>query len=79
MTNITLSVNENILKKARRIAMDKHTTVTAMIRNFLNALVTKEDIRNSSYLSKLRKTFFKFGRSMEKPLFKREDLYDRFY
>ena len=36
MPNITLSVDEEIIKKVRKIAVDKNTTLTEMVREFLN-------------------------------------------
>ena len=35
MSNITLSVDDEIIKKVRKIAIDKNTTLTAMVRDFL--------------------------------------------
>ena len=33
--NITLNICEEIVKKVRRIAIDKDTTVTVMVRDYL--------------------------------------------
>lgn len=48
MSNITLSVNDEIIKKVRKIAIDKNTTLTAMVRNFLTMTAnadTKEKMK----------------------------------
>jgi hypothetical protein len=37
MTNITLSVDEQIVKKVRKIAIDQNTTLTAMVREYLQS------------------------------------------
>ena len=41
--NITLSIDEDIMKKVRKIAIDKNTTLTAMVRDYL-ATVAKSDL-----------------------------------
>ena len=33
--NITLNIDEEIVKKVRKIAIDKDTTLTAMVRDYL--------------------------------------------
>ncbi len=44
MSNITFSLEDEIIKKARKIAIDKNTTLTAMLRNYLKSVVEKESI-----------------------------------
>ena len=36
--NITLNIDEDIVKKVRKIAIDKDTTLTAMVRDYLTWL-----------------------------------------
>jgi len=42
MPNITLSVDVDIIKKVRKIAIDKNTTLTAMIREFLTSVAARD-------------------------------------
>ncbi len=43
MKNITLSVDEAILDKVRRIAADQKTTVNALVREYLTSVALRED------------------------------------
>ena len=40
--NITLSIDEGIVKKVRKIAIDKDTTLTAMVRDYLTAVASSD-------------------------------------
>ena len=42
MKNVTLAVDEALLREARRIAADRSTTLNAMIREFLEDLARQE-------------------------------------
>jgi hypothetical protein len=43
MSNITLSVDDEVLVRARRYAVEHDTTVNGLVRDFLTALATRED------------------------------------
>ena len=40
--NITLAVDENVLKQARILAAERHMSLSAMVREYLNSLLEKE-------------------------------------
>ena len=42
MKNVTLAIDESLLREARRIAADRSTTLNAMIREFLEELAQRE-------------------------------------
>jgi metal-responsive CopG/Arc/MetJ family transcriptional regulator len=42
MKNVTISLDESLLRDARRIAADRSTTLNAMIRGFLEELADRE-------------------------------------
>ena len=44
MSNITLSVDDEIIKKVRKIAIDKNTTLTAMVREYLKSIAERDQI-----------------------------------
>ena len=44
MPNITMSIDGELLKKARKIAVDRDTSLTGMIRGYLEELVEKEEV-----------------------------------
>ena len=77
MPNITLSVDEEIIKKVRKIAIEKNTTLTAMVRDFLTA-VAKRDLQEKQLaLRKLTESFEKLSRDMGKRKWTREALHER--
>lgn len=42
MKNVTLAIEDDILREARRIAAERATTLNAMIREFLHELTQRE-------------------------------------
>lgn len=42
MRNVTLAIEDEVLREARRIAAERSTTLNGMIRNFLADLTTRE-------------------------------------
>lgn len=43
MKNLTLRIEEPTLNKARKIAAERSTSVNALIREYLNELIQRED------------------------------------
>ncbi len=41
MSNITLSVDDEVIRKVRKIAVNKNTTLTQMVRDFLSSVATR--------------------------------------
>ena len=48
MPNLTLSVDEETIKKVRKIAIEKDTTLTAMVRNFLTSVAQRNDLERKA-------------------------------
>ena len=76
MGNITLAVDEEVVKKVRRIALEKDTTLTALIRDYLKQMADSVDARQLQDSETLRKTFGNLSRPMGKRDWKRDDLYE---
>jgi predicted transcriptional regulator len=76
--NVTLSLDDDLVKKIRKIAVDRETTLTGMVRQYLEEIV-KDDAargRKRRELEALERSFqlkFKIG----KRNWTRADLYDR--
>ena len=75
--NITLSVDDEIVKKVRKIAIDKNTTLTAMVRGYLTSVANGDIASREELIQKLKSTFHAYSRNMGPRTWKREDLYDR--
>jgi len=77
MPNITLSVEKDVIKKVRKIAIDRDTTLTAMVRDFLRSVACRDMQEKERNAKKLSETFLRCSRDMGKRIWKREELYDR--
>ena len=75
--NITLNVDEDIVKKVRKIAIDKDTTLTAMVRDYLTWVATGDMAERERRVLLLEDSFKRLSRDMGPRNWTREDLYDR--
>lgn len=76
MGHITLSVDDEVVKKVRRIAMEMDTTLTAMVRDYLNQIAESADVHQLQDARALRKSLRQLSRPMGKRDWMRNDLYD---
>ncbi len=77
MPNITLSVDDEIIKKVRKIAIDKNTTLTAMVRQFLTSVAAMDAQEKNEAVKRLRKSFMNLSGDMGRRNWTREDLHER--
>ncbi|MBW2000386.1 MAG: hypothetical protein JRJ29_20810 [Deltaproteobacteria bacterium] len=77
MSNITLSIDDEIIKKVRKIAIDKNTTLTAMVRDFLTTVANRDTREKKEAVRKLRASFKTMSRDMGRRKWTREALYER--
>ena len=75
--NITLSIDEEIVKKVRKMAIDKNTTLTALVRDHLVSIANSDIVERKERVEKLKRSFQKLSRDMGPRNWSREDLYDR--
>ena len=77
MPNITLSVDDEIIKKVRKIAIDKNTTLTAMVRQFLTSVAAMDVQEKNDAVKRLQKSFLNLSCNMSHRNWTREDLHER--
>lgn len=77
MPNITLSVNNNIIKKVRKIAIDRDTTLTAMVREFLISVANSDMQARERSAQELSETFELYSLDMGPRTWLRDDLHER--
>ena len=75
--NITLSVDEEIVKKVRKIAVDKDTTLTAMVREYLTSVANHAVAGRREHVARLKDTLKRVSRDMGPRKWTREDLHAR--
>ena len=77
MPNITLNVDDDIVKKVRKIAIEKDTTLTTMIRAFLTSVAARDARVKNEALSNLHQSFKTISRDMGQRKWSRDDLHER--
>jgi len=76
MANITLKIDDELLRKARRLALQRNTSINAVIRKGLNDFVSG-DLRREAAVRGLE-TFFQRSRARVGTMtWTRDELYDR--
>jgi hypothetical protein len=77
--NITLSIDDNLVKEVRKIAVERDTTLTGLVRAHLQELAAEhaQSGRKRRELEALEESFKQFQFRMGKRTWKREDLYER--
>ena len=77
--NITLSVEDSVLKEVRRIAVEQDTTLTGMVRDYLQKLATENAASSRSRRERetLEHSFERYRFKVGKRTWKRADLYAR--
>ena len=79
---ITVSIDDELAKKVRKIAADKNTTLTAMVRDYLTSLTSTEtpaldEATREESVNKLKESWDQLSRPMGPRNWTRDDLYDR--
>ncbi len=53
MSNITMTLDDQIIKKVKKIAIEKDTTLTGLVRDYLIGIAKREDQRMEEVISQL--------------------------
>jgi hypothetical protein len=77
MPNITLHVDEGIIRKVRKIAIDRNTTLTEMVREYLTRLSEESTLQRELALRDLEDAFTSYSRDMGRRTWTREELHER--
>jgi hypothetical protein len=77
--NVTLTLDEELVKKVRKIAVERDTTLTGMIRDYLETVAADDagSGRKRREREKLERSFERFQFKVGKRTWKRADLYVR--
>jgi Family of unknown function (DUF6364) len=79
--NVTLSLDEKLVKELKKLAVDRDTTLTGLVREYLEKLAAENASsgRKRRELEALERSFKQFHRKLDfgKRTRKREDLYLR--
>ena len=77
--NITLSLDDKLVKELRKLAIDRDTTLTGLVRTYLQMLAAENATsgRKRREIEALERSFKQFHFNVGKRTWKREDLYER--
>ena len=74
--NLTLTLDEELLRAARKVALDRNTSVNQIVRDYLTALVDETD-RQEAALSNLDSLFHESRMRIGPRKWSRQDLHER--
>jgi hypothetical protein len=77
--NVTLSLNDELVKKVRKLAVERDTTLTGLLREYLEKLAAEEDSfgRKKKEQEALERSFEELQVRVNKQDWTRAQLYDR--
>lgn len=77
--NITLSLDDELVKKIRKIAVEQDTTLTGMVRDYLTSVAAQSlaSGRHRREREALERSFERFQFKVGKRTWNRADLYER--
>jgi predicted transcriptional regulator len=76
MANITLKIDDELLKKARHLAVQKKTSINAIVKEKLNEFVSR-DLRRESTLKGLEAFYRKSNARVGDKNWTRDEIYER--
>ena len=78
MPNVTIDIEQNLLNRVGRLAKDRNTTVSEMVRSYLEQLASREEeMPAEERIEKLRAVFDAGNAEVGPITWNREDLHIR--
>ncbi|HXE14710.1 MAG TPA: DUF6364 family protein [Bryobacteraceae bacterium] len=77
--NVTLSLDDDLVKEVRKIAVERDTTLTGLVRAYLQELASENAVsgRKRRERDALESTFARFQFKIGKKTWSRSDLHER--
>lgn len=77
MANITLSLDDDLVTRVRKVAIERHTSMNSMIREFLETVAQADEARRRLAVRALRRSFAEHSTPMGKHTWTRDELHER--
>ena len=77
MANVTLSINDELLKAARIIALERDTRLNELVRQYLESLAAGERAYRTSAVAELREAWSKSKAVVGEKTWSRDELHER--
>lgn len=75
--DITLDIDEEVVRKVNRIADHRGTTLSAIVRDYLASVVESDAAARQGLIARLEESVERHSRDMGPRTWTRDDLYDR--
>ena len=77
MSNITMTIDNAVIKKVKKIAIEKNTTLTGLVRDYLTGIAKREDQRTEEIISQLSEIINTSDFEVDEITWKRDELHER--
>lgn len=77
MANVTMKIDDELLKKVRKIAVEKGTSLTGLVRGYLSTVAERDEIQREKAIHKLRHLFSANSTDIGGKNWTREELHER--
>lgn len=77
MANITLAIDAETVKKVRKLALERDTTLSAMVRDFLEHVAQEQSARHEQAVASLREQMARHRVRSGGARWTRDELHDR--
>ncbi|RLD33444.1 MAG: hypothetical protein DRI73_05475 [Bacteroidetes bacterium] len=72
-----MTLDDKIIKKVKKIAIEQNTTLTGLVRNYLMGIAKREDQRVEEVISQLSKIMNSSNMEVGEITWTRDDLHER--
>jgi len=72
-----MTIDDTVIKKVKKIAIEKNTTLTGLVRDYLTGVAKREDLRTEEIISQLSKIMNSANMEIGKITWTRDELHER--
>ncbi len=77
MANVTISIDDHLLKRAKKIAIDRDTSFNGLVREYVESIVAREQRRRELQIEELDKLFEESTAIVGSVTWTRDELHER--
>jgi len=77
MPSITLRLDDEVIRKVRKLAVDRRTTLTELVRRYLNRLAEEDTLQRELQAGEVETGFERYSRAIGQRTWTRDELHER--
>lgn len=77
MSNITMTLDDKVIKCVKKIAIEKNTTLTGLVRDYLTGIAKREDQRVEEAIAQLSEIMNSSKMELDEMNWTRDELHER--